>query len=152
MRFAISALAFAASVVFVGAQDLQGIPSCALACFATAVPATGCSLTDTQCQCTTGRDSITASITLCVPDRCSAEDIASIAPAVEAICGRAGITISNLPTAVSTISSTNTASRTATTTGAASTTTSPRQQTENAAVLNLAGMGAVAMGFAAAFL
>ena len=60
------------------AQSLGDIPQCALACFAAAVPASGCSLTDQKCQCTTGKSKIEDSITQCVPGKCSAEEIASM--------------------------------------------------------------------------
>ncbi|PSN67405.1 hypothetical protein BS50DRAFT_574104 [Corynespora cassiicola Philippines] len=147
MRFLFSAVALVVSFAAVNAQDLSGIPNCALPCFATAVPASGCSISDTECQCTTGRDSITQSITECVPGKCSSEDIASLASAVEGICQRAGVTVSDLPTSVpSGTSGSSNASGTArlTSTG----TGSPAQSTGGAAV-NAAGMGAVALGVAA---
>lgn len=75
----------------------------------------------------------------------------AIAPAIQSICGRAGVSVSDLPTAVSTVSGTNTASRTATVTSS-STSPSAQETTTNAAVANVAGMGVVAVGFAAYFL
>ncbi|KAF2644782.1 hypothetical protein P280DRAFT_179871 [Massarina eburnea CBS 473.64] len=149
MRF-FSTIALAASVAFVSAQDLSGLPTCALTCFATAVPAAGCSLADTKCQCTTGKDSITNSITSCVPGKCSSSDIAEIAPAVSAICQRAGITVSNLPTAVTSGSSNSTASATSGASGS-KTSSGAAQQTSNAAGALGIGMGAAALGFAAVF-
>ncbi|KAF2712401.1 hypothetical protein K504DRAFT_203742 [Pleomassaria siparia CBS 279.74] len=157
MKFSFSAIAFAASIAFVNAQDVTGIPTCALTCFATAVPAAGCSLTDTKCQCTTGKDSITASLTSCVPGKCSADDIAKINPAVEAICANAGVTLSNLPTAASSgASAASTASRTASVTGTKSSTSTSSAtgavQSSGAAVANVANVGVMAMGFAAYWL
>ncbi|KAH7139006.1 hypothetical protein B0J11DRAFT_32726 [Dendryphion nanum] len=148
MKFSFSFFALAASVALVSAQDLTGIPSCAIACFAVAVPSSGCSLTDTTCQCTTGRDKITSSLMECVPGKCSTSEIAQLAPAVENICKKAGITISNIPTAVPTgvqSGSGTAATRTPTITGAVA------SQTPGAGVANVAGMGAVAMGLVAAF-
>ena len=48
-----------------------------LACFASAVQSSGCSASDTVCQCTTGKDKITASVTPCIEKSCSADDAAS---------------------------------------------------------------------------
>jgi hypothetical protein len=75
MRFSI--LAVTAAIAVASAQDLSGIPTCALTCFAVAVPESGCSLTDSECQCTTGREKIESSITKCVPAKCSADDVES---------------------------------------------------------------------------
>ncbi|KAF2244135.1 hypothetical protein BU26DRAFT_522841 [Trematosphaeria pertusa] len=152
MRF-FSALAFAASLAFVGAQDLQGIPDCALTCFAAAVSGSGCSLSDTKCQCTTGSDAITSSVTSCVPSKCSAEEIAKIAPAVATICAKAGVSISSLPTTVPSASGgSSNGSQTASTTGSQSgTATGSGSAAENTggAMANVASVGAVALGLAA---
>ncbi|KAF1953572.1 hypothetical protein CC80DRAFT_551218 [Byssothecium circinans] len=150
MRFSLSALAFAASLVFVNAQDLAGIPTCALSCFATAVPASGCSLSDTACQCTTGSSSIQNSLTSCVPGKCSTDDIAKIAPAVADICKRAGVTVSNLPTAAPSGTQNGTAASTSGISGSR-TSSGVTQQTSNAATVNGVGMGAAALGVAAMF-
>ena len=169
MRF--SLFAIAATLALSSAQDLGNIPTCALSCFAVAVPASGCSLTDAKCQCTTGRDSITESITKCVPGKCSADEIASryppthtrhgqhvnaileIAPAVQDICASAGITVSDLPTAVNSGSAAGSAtgsiaSRTASVTGSSVTAAT---QSPGAGAANHVAMGAVALGLAAVF-
>ncbi|KAH7356222.1 hypothetical protein BKA66DRAFT_250480 [Pyrenochaeta sp. MPI-SDFR-AT-0127] len=104
MRFQATVAAFAASLAFAGAQDLTGVPTCALPCFVAALPASGCGITDTVCQCTTGREAITNSILGCAPSRCAESDVASIAPAVQALCAKAGVTITDVPTAASTAS------------------------------------------------
>lgn len=78
MRFSIFALATTLAVA--SAQSLGDIPTCALTCFSIAVPASGCSLTDQECQCTTGKKSIEKSIAECVPSKCSNEDILSTYP------------------------------------------------------------------------
>ncbi|KAK7191189.1 hypothetical protein DPSP01_013524 [Paraphaeosphaeria sporulosa] len=163
MRFSLFALAAAATLA--AAQDLSDIPTCALSCFAIAVPASGCSLTDTTCQCTTGKDKIQESITKCIPDKCEAADIAKVAPAVAKLCAAAGITLSDLPTgtavsasgASNTASATGSASKTASgsasaTSGAASSTASGAVQATGAAVANGLGLGAVVFGLAAAML
>ena len=51
-----------------------------IACFATAVQSSGCSATDTVCQCTTGKDKITNSVTPCIEKSCSADDASSTCP------------------------------------------------------------------------
>lgn len=78
MRF--SLLALGAFCAVASAQDLSDIPSCALSCFAAAAPASGCSLTDQKCQCTTGKSAIEDSLMKCVPGKCSADEIASTSP------------------------------------------------------------------------
>ncbi|PVI06052.1 hypothetical protein DM02DRAFT_623370 [Periconia macrospinosa] len=151
MRFSLSAVAFAASLAFVNAQDLSGIPSCALTCFAAAVPASGCSLTDTKCQCTTGRDKVQGSLTQCVPERCSADDQTKVASAVVGICERAGVTVSNLPTAAPTAASGNTTGLTGSRTSSTPSATRPAQQTGNVAAVNVMNVGVLAAGMAAVF-
>ncbi|KAF1978462.1 hypothetical protein BU23DRAFT_595640 [Bimuria novae-zelandiae CBS 107.79] len=158
MRFFFFALGAAFAAV-ASTQDLGSIPSCALACFAAAVPASGCSLTDTKCQCTTGQASITKSLTECAPGKCSAEDVAKIAPAVSDICASAGVSLSNLPTAVSatgsatsqTGSARNTASGSATAASASATGSEAPASSTGGAVANGVGMGALALGLAAVF-
>ncbi|KAF9740353.1 hypothetical protein PMIN06_005679 [Paraphaeosphaeria minitans] len=162
MRFSVLALAAAATLA--AAQNLGDIPSCAISCFAVAVPASGCSLTDTNCQCTTGKDQIQDSLTKCVPGKCDAADIAKIAPAVSKLCASAGITISDLPTAAAsasgasnTASATGSVSKTASggtsaTSGAASSTASGAVQETGAAVAHGVGLGAMIFGLAAAML
>ncbi|KAF2115902.1 hypothetical protein BDV96DRAFT_646077 [Lophiotrema nucula] len=155
MKFTLATIAFAASFALVNAQDLGDIPSCALTCFAAAVSGSGCSLSDTTCQCTTGRDSISQSVTGCVPGKCSDDDIAKITPAVEQICANKGITITDLPTAISSgsPSATGSGSRTASTTSSGTQTASGASASASntgAAVANVAGLGAVAFGLAAA--
>ncbi|KAF2027409.1 hypothetical protein EK21DRAFT_114898 [Setomelanomma holmii] len=151
MRFS-AILAFATSLAFVAAQDLSGIPSCAIPCFAAAVGGSGCGLTDTKCQCTTGRESITNSLNGCTPSRCSASEIASIASAVQTLCAAAGVTITNIPTVVpsslasaatSVVSGTATRSQTKSATGSATAAASTGAAAGNVVV----GYGAaVAMG------
>ncbi|OAL43662.1 hypothetical protein IQ07DRAFT_666090 [Pyrenochaeta sp. DS3sAY3a] len=102
MRFQATLAAFAASLAFVNAQDLSGVPTCAIPCFVAALPGSGCGITDTVCQCTTGRESIQNSILSCAPQRCSESDVATIASAVQTLCANAGVTISNVPTAAPT--------------------------------------------------
>ncbi|CAI6340172.1 unnamed protein product [Periconia digitata] len=159
MRFSLSSavVAVAACFALVGAQDLQGIPTCALTCFAAAVPASGCTLTDTTCQCTTGKDKIAESVTSCVVQRCSAEDQGKIASAVTGICSRAGVTVSDLPTstgavASSTGSATGSKNGTSGVTGVKPSSGAPAEQTGNVAAQGGAvSLGALAIGMAAVF-
>ncbi|KAG9379354.1 CFEM multi-domain protein [Pyrenophora tritici-repentis] len=80
MRFQASVLAVAASVALVSAQNtpnLSAVPSCAVPCFSEALPSSGCSVTDIKCQCTTGREPLTAALMKCVPTKCSPQELAS---------------------------------------------------------------------------
>ncbi|KAF1948006.1 hypothetical protein EJ02DRAFT_10263 [Clathrospora elynae] len=165
MRFQATVFAVAASLAMVGAQDLSGIPSCALPCFVAALPGSNCAISDTKCQCTTGREAIQNSLLTCAPQRCQGEDITKLAPAVEKLCEAVGVTISDVPTApvssgyaaptgsasmsasMSHVSGSKTASKSASATGSGA-----PAQTTNAAAANVAGMGALAMGMAAVFL
>ncbi|KAF2263817.1 hypothetical protein CC78DRAFT_267581 [Lojkania enalia] len=114
-------------------------------CLATANQEAGCQITDVQCQCTTGFDTILQSVMSCVPSQCSAEDTAKIAPAVEDICSRAGVTLTSLPTAAPTGTPSGvTDAITGTVTAASS-----DPSNTNAAGANIAGLGAVALGMAA---
>ncbi|OCK86343.1 hypothetical protein K432DRAFT_376849 [Lepidopterella palustris CBS 459.81] len=79
----------AAAVNVVLAQDTTGIPDCAIPCFQTAIASSGCSVTDTVCQCTTGLAAITASATPCVLKSCQPSDIAKVQTASAAICAKA---------------------------------------------------------------
>ena len=58
-------------------SELTVLTALQLTCFAAAVQASGCSASDTVCQCTTGKDKITASVTPCIEKSCSASDAAS---------------------------------------------------------------------------
>ncbi|ORY17847.1 hypothetical protein BCR34DRAFT_596715 [Clohesyomyces aquaticus] len=160
MKFTSSVLALAASFAVVSAQSLGDIPSCAITCFAAAVPAAGCGLTDTKCQCTTGQQKITESVAACVPSKCSAEDQAKLIPAVEKLCAAAGVTLTNIPTAAASTSgsvasslASNAASRTASmatgTTAPSSTGTGAAQSTGAASSNTVAIGGLFAVGLAA---
>ncbi|KAF2398386.1 hypothetical protein EJ06DRAFT_532134 [Trichodelitschia bisporula] len=67
------------------AADVE-LPQCALSCFATAIASSGCTLEDTYCQCTTGKNAITTSVTPCVTKACSNEDLAKVLPASTKTC------------------------------------------------------------------
>ncbi|KAF1837069.1 hypothetical protein BDW02DRAFT_566493 [Decorospora gaudefroyi] len=149
-------LAVVASLaVFVHAQDLSGVPECAIPCFVAALPDSNCGVTDTECQCTTGRDAITNSLLECAPRRCEAGKLVSLVPAVSSLCAAVGVTISDVPTSLpssiasttgsaSDASATSEISGTGTATGAEATPT-------NAAAGKAVGYGAVALGMAAVF-
>ncbi|OAL00785.1 hypothetical protein IQ06DRAFT_148990 [Phaeosphaeriaceae sp. SRC1lsM3a] len=157
MRFSTSAIvAFATSFAFVAAQDLSQVPSCAIPCFATAIQGSGCSISDIKCQCTTGAEKIAASLLQCAPQKCSAGDIAKLEPAVSGLCSAAGVTLSNIPTALpssgAAASTGAAASATASGSGSASRPASASAtlaQSTGAASANGVAFGAVAMGLAA---
>ncbi|EOA82950.1 hypothetical protein ACJQWK_04695 [Exserohilum turcicum] len=164
MRFQATVLAFAATLAMTSAQsqpDLSGIPSCALPCFVSALPKSGCGATDIKCQCTTGRDAIQAEVQKCSVEKCSQDDLAKLTSAVAKLCQSGGVTLSNVPSvstpaaASASGSSAAGSSAPAASTPAASGTsarasTSPRP-TGNAAANNAVGFGAIALGFAAVF-
>ncbi|KNG49607.1 CFEM-like protein [Stemphylium lycopersici] len=77
MRFQATVLAVVASVAFVGAQDLSGIPQCAIPCFVAALPKSNCGVTDTKCQCTSGKSAIENELLTCAPERCEQSEISS---------------------------------------------------------------------------
>ncbi|XTI85981.1 hypothetical protein V2W45_1340913 [Cenococcum geophilum] len=157
MKFTTSIVAFCAAFAAVSAQDVSGLPSCSLACFAAAIQDSGCSTSDTVCQCTTGKDKITASVTPCISKSCSADDAAKVLSAGNAICASA-------------LSSASTGGTTATMSGAAAsgaastaTITSPASsgtgvaaaQTTNAAADvkgKMVGVGAAVVGLVVAVL
>ncbi|KAH8707097.1 hypothetical protein GQ44DRAFT_628898 [Phaeosphaeriaceae sp. PMI808] len=158
MRFKVSAIfAFATTLVCVSAQDLSSLPGCAIPCFAAAIQGSGCTLSDAKCQCTTGRDSISNSLLQCLPTRCSAQEQAKIAPAVQTLCAAAGVTISDVPTAVPSASSGGSATSavngtravSSTRSGTASPTQGTTQSTGAASSNHVAGAGAIALGFMA---
>ncbi|KAF1355691.1 hypothetical protein EJ07DRAFT_182039 [Lizonia empirigonia] len=167
MRFSTIA-AFATSLAVVSAVDLSQVPDCAVACLVAAIPGSGCSVSDTACQCTTGQAAITSSLDSCVPTSCSTEDAAKVAPALAGICSAAGYPISVSSSAAATsapassassaaasvassaVSSaasvaSSAASAAASATGGSSTSPGSAQSTGGAAA-NAAGLGAVMLG------
>ncbi|KAG9674021.1 hypothetical protein KCU85_g4783, partial [Aureobasidium melanogenum] len=82
-------VAFAAALVAPAlAQDAASLasllPSCAVNCALTAIPATGCQATDVSCLCTS--ESFVTSIATCTQKSCSAEDQQKTAAATAQIC------------------------------------------------------------------
>ncbi|KAF2019701.1 hypothetical protein BU24DRAFT_419326 [Aaosphaeria arxii CBS 175.79] len=137
MKFSLSALTFAASLAVVNAQ-IAGLPSCATSCLLSAIGSSSCDLTDRKCICTTGKDKVTESLTSCLPQSsCTQTELNTISNGVSAFCQSAGVNVTDIP---SIALATNTASATS------SPTSSP-----GAAVVNVASLGAVAMGMVAAF-
>lgn len=62
--------------LLVAAASAQSIPACADSCFSAAVAQSGCSATDTLCQCTTGLTSITNNVTPCLlKSTCTSSDL-----------------------------------------------------------------------------
>ncbi|KAG9191719.1 hypothetical protein G6011_10453 [Alternaria panax] len=159
MRFQATVLAIAASLAFVGAQDLSGIPQCAIPCFVAALPGSNCGVTDTVCQCTSGSSAITNSLLTCAPERCEQNEISSLVPAVSSLCAAVGVTLSNIPTALPSSgsaaatgsASTSQVSGSRTSGSASPTGSQSAEQTANAAASKLASYGVVAVGMAAVF-
>lgn len=170
MRFQATIVAFAASLALTGAQDLSGLPQCALPCLIAALPASGCSSTDVTCQCTTGQAKIAESLAGCIPSACSAEEQAVLTPALAGICTSAGISVSvpanpaasaassamaSMESAVSSAMASGSAAVTSAVSGnrtsgmPTATGSAPPQVSTAAAAANFAGLGAVAMGLAA---
>ncbi|KAH0351812.1 hypothetical protein KCU83_g4073, partial [Aureobasidium melanogenum] len=85
---AVVAFAAAAMVAPTLAQDAASLaallPSCAVNCALTAIPATGCTATDVSCLCSSS--SFISSIASCTQGACSAEDQAKTAAATAQIC------------------------------------------------------------------
>ncbi|KAF2663267.1 hypothetical protein BT63DRAFT_484354 [Microthyrium microscopicum] len=125
--FAILALA---SVAF--AVDLSSLPTCSLTCFAQGAAVAGCNLNDVVCQCTTGKNALTASVTPCVDKACSAADQAATVSASLSICAAA-------------ISGSNTTTTSTTPSAVPKTTT-------NSASINVAGSFVAGAGLFAAWL
>jgi len=149
MKLITSIVAFCAAFAAVSAQDVSDLPSCSIACFAAAVQASGCSASDTVCQCTTGKDKITASVTPCIEKSCSADDAAKVQSAGNAICASA-------LSSASTGAASGVASSTATITSPASSKTGvAAAQTTNAAADvkgKMVGVGAAVVGLVVAVL
>lgn len=89
-------LTLAAIVAVVAAQDISTLPVCSLQCFATAIPNTGCGLTDFACSCGKA-DQLTPEVTPCIQAACSAADQATAVSALVAICEAVGVPIT-IPT------------------------------------------------------
>ncbi|KAF3051025.1 hypothetical protein E8E11_007285 [Didymella keratinophila] len=122
MRFSTIA-ASAISLVIVSAQtpDLSNVPNCAVPCLVSAIPGSGCSVTDVTCQCTTGQSAITSSLESCLPSKCSTDDLAKVAPALAGLCSAAGISVSIPASAAATSAAASAASSAAGSAGSAAT-------------------------------
>lgn len=77
MRYSfLSAIALALGVA--SASSVSSYPTCAQACLTSAAESAGCSLTDAECQCGPGLDTITSDGTACLlKSTCSATDLIS---------------------------------------------------------------------------
>ncbi|RMZ71737.1 proline-rich antigen [Pyrenophora seminiperda CCB06] len=154
MRFQATALAVAASMALVSAQDLSAVPQCAVPCFAEALPSSGCSVTDVKCQCTTGRQPLTDALMKCVPSKCSPQELANLTPALAGLCAQAGVTLSNIPSGsmpTATASGAMSSGHASASGSASATKSGAPQQTKNAAAGMGVEYGALALGIAAVF-
>ncbi|KAL5115071.1 hypothetical protein ACEQ8H_007046 [Pleosporales sp. CAS-2024a] len=98
MRFSTSAIV-ACIVAFAAAQDVSQLPSCASPCFASAIAASGCQLSDIKCQCTTGAAALAASLNQCTSTKCSPDDLQKLGMVSAGICVKAGFPVSMPPQA-----------------------------------------------------
>jgi hypothetical protein len=89
MKFLIlSILSLAPLSLAAATVSAADMPACATTCFATAIPAAKCGLTDYVCQCGSGKAAITASVTPCIMSTCNAADQATAANVAGAICAQ----------------------------------------------------------------
>jgi len=123
---------FSAAIVlslstFAFAQSIADLPSCSISCFTTAIASSGCGATDTKCQCTTGKDAITKTITPCLLKACSQDDATKTATVSAQICNN----VLNGGSA-SGSGSGSTASKTGSSTASGSTSSAAAQASSNA--------------------
>jgi len=81
--------------------NVSSLPPCSVSCFATAIEASGCGLTDYVCQCTTGKQALVASLSPCIEKACSPADQEVAALGALAIC-EAALTTSSSSVATAT--------------------------------------------------
>ncbi|KAI9050600.1 hypothetical protein LZ554_005759 [Drepanopeziza brunnea f. sp. 'monogermtubi'] len=85
MQFSIVVMAALASLA--SAQNLEGIPTCALQCLSQAVVTGGCDAADQACQCGPAKEAIAAAATPCLLTACTdAADLAKAASVGNGIC------------------------------------------------------------------
>ncbi|MCJ1392700.1 hypothetical protein MMC18_005571 [Xylographa bjoerkii] len=92
MQYSKIALLAALAAPLVAAQDLSGLPSCALTPAISALGSTGCALTDVACICkNTG---FLTSLETTVEAACDAADLATALQFAKTLCLSAGVTLS----------------------------------------------------------
>jgi len=143
MKFTITAAVLCLSS-FATAYTIADLPSCSISCFTTAISGSGCGLTDTHCQCTTGLTYITNSVGPCLLKGCSTDDAAKAVTVSQGICKQDASSSAGSTGATTGTSKTGTS--TATTTG----TSSASAQKTNAAGANVGGIVYAGAGFVAA--
>ncbi|KAK8062373.1 hypothetical protein PG997_014470 [Apiospora hydei] len=85
MKYAFTAVALIAAV---SAQDMSGIPACAVPCIQSAAATTSCSATDYKCICN-DVDAIQSAASSCVMDKCGATvAVSQVLPAVKDFCAK----------------------------------------------------------------
>ncbi|KAF5656040.1 cell wall protein [Fusarium heterosporum] len=78
---------FFAAIGLVAAQDLSGIPTCALKCLQEYIPQAGCDLDDTACQCEPSFQSkLLPIITPCLTKACEISDLVKAQSAAAESC------------------------------------------------------------------
>ncbi|GAW22566.1 hypothetical protein ANO14919_121060 [Xylariales sp. No.14919] len=141
MQFTVAALSlFAAAVAAQNSTSLpelvSNLPTCAIPCFESGAEAAGCSTTDFDCLCNTGKDKFTQSAATCVIGKCQGDDLQNTISLAGQICD--AVSKNPDPSAVASASAIVTSAL-----GAADATSSP----DSAAVrpeIGLGFMGAVA--------
>jgi len=149
MKFLIlSILSLAPLSLAAATVSAADMPACAQTCFATAIPAANCGLTDYVCQCGSGKAAITASVTPCIMSTCNAQDQATAANVAGAICAQVASGGSSAAPAGSTTKGSTSPTASSNVTMA----TTPAVVSSNAGSTNQAGVVAAGAAFLAAAL
>lgn len=90
MKF--TATVFATFAAVAAAQSITDLPTCSLTCFATAIPSTGCGLTDLKCACEKAEE-VTPKVQPCVQSSCGKADQEKALTVLAALCQKEGVTI-----------------------------------------------------------
>ncbi|KAF3936228.1 hypothetical protein ABW19_dt0205171 [Dactylella cylindrospora] len=122
MKFSTIILAVGAFAAGVVAQGLDSFPTCSQSCLLQGVQASGCSLTDFQCSCSS--QSFIDTAVPCIEGACSADDVTKAREAAVALCKANGVDIV-LPPAPGTPTTTTDTPAPTTTDTPAPTTTKP---------------------------
>ncbi|KAJ2975344.1 hypothetical protein NQ176_g5573 [Zarea fungicola] len=81
------ALASLAVIGLAAAQDLSGIPTCALGCITKVIPSSACSLTDVKCFCNAEKQAQIQNLAgNCLNEACTAAELIKAENATKSIC------------------------------------------------------------------
>lgn len=131
MKFS-AAILIATGAVFASAQtfNIGALPSCALTCLSTALPASGCGLTDYKCLC--GNKGFTSGSATCIKSSCNAADQAKAQGMLDDLCTSVGEPITP-PAASSSAAPAPTAAPTASSSAAPAPTAAPTASVSSSA-------------------